>query len=223
MRRLYLVRHGETEANRLKIIQGQNKQRPNYGDYLNANGEKQAVLLGKALADVNFQFVCVSPARRAFDTANTVLFHNKHAWRRMPPAEKGLIFEVKKGLLELNQGTFEGMNTENVKTKHPELYDLYKTKPSQFTFPEGESMIEAKERVGRTIDRIFWEQPSAENILVVSHGGTIALAFIHIFGLDMDRMYYAIRHDNCAFSVIEWLSPGASSRIECMNNTSHLK
>jgi len=223
MKRLYLVRHGETEANRLKIIQGQNNQQLNYGDYLNSNGEKQAVLLGKALADVKFQFVCTSPARRASDTANTILVHNKHAWRRMPPVENGLLFEVKKELLELDQGTFEGMNDKDAETKYPELYDLYKTRPSQFTFPQGESILKAKERVGRVIERIFWKQPSAENILVVSHGGTIALAFIHIFGLDMDQMYYVIRHNNCAFSIIEWPSPDALPRIGCFNNTSHLK
>lgn len=222
MRRLYLARHGETEANRLKIIQGQNNQRLNYGDYLNTNGEKQAVLLGKALADVNFQFIYTSPARRAFDTAHRVLLYNRNARNRISSVETRLL-EVKNGLLEIDQGTFEGMRTDEIVAQYPKLYNFYHTKPSQFIFPHGESILEAEERVGKVIDCILRHRLFTENVLVVSHGGTISLALIHIFGLDMDRMYHAIRHYNCAFSIIEWPSQGAKPRIECLNDISHLK
>lgn len=223
-RRLYLVRHGETEANCLKVIQGQNKKQslnPNtYGDSLNSTGVKQAISLGKALAHINFKSIYTSPAIRASNTAYMVIFHNNYWYEtfvgKIPP-------ETEDGLLEVDHGIFDGMSGENIKIQYPELYDLYKRKPSQFTFPEGESMIEAKERVGRAIDRILQDRFSfEENILVVSHGGTISLAFIHIFGLDMDRMYHAIRHHNCAFSVIEWPSPNTQPRIECLNTSHYL-
>lgn len=217
-RQLYLVRHGETEANCLKIIQGQNKRQslnPNtYGDPLNSNGVKQAIILGKALAHINFQSAYTSPAIRAFNTANIVSFYN-YGWRETFVGK--ILPEVENGLLEVDQGIFEGMSIEKIKIQYPETYNLYKRKPSQFAFPEGESMIEAKERVGRALDRILQDRFSEENILIVSHGGTISLAFIHIFGLDMDRMYHAIRHRNCAFSIIEWPSPDSQPRIECLN------
>lgn len=217
-RRLYLARHGETESNRLQIIQGQNKKQslnPNtYGDSLNPNGVKQAILLGKALAHINFQSIYTSPAIRASSTAQIIVFHNNYWYEtfvgKIPP-------KIEDGLLEVDQGIFEGMSGKNIKVQYSELYDLYKRKPSQFAFPEGESMIEAKERVGQAIDRILRDQFSEENILMVSHGGTMSFAFIHIFGLDMDRMYHAIRHHNCAFSIIEWPSPYAQPRIECLN------
>lgn len=217
-RRLYLARHGETEANRLKIIQGQNKRQslnPNkYGDDLNINGVNQAVLLGKALANINFQSVYTSPAIRAFNTAKILLFYN-YAWHETFVGK--ILPEVEDGLLEVDQGIFEGMRIESIKIQYPEIYDSYKRKPSQFAFPEGESMAQAKERVGRALDRILRDRFSEENILMVSHGGTISLAFIHIFALDMDRMYHAVRHHNCAFSIIEWPSPDAQPRIECLN------
>ncbi|GEM_PF-2556903 len=229
MRRLYLARHGETEANRLKIIQGQNKRQSptntTYGDSLNPNGEKQALRLRKALAHIKFDFIYTSPAIRAFDTANIVAFSDykdcKNDWFRKFTGK--VLPEIEKGLLEVDQGEFEGMTGNEIAAKYPELYNLYKRTPSKFTHPKGESMIEAKERVGQAIDQILRDQSFEENILVVSHGGTISLAFIHIFGMDMDRMYHAIFHYNCAISTIEWPSPDATPRIECINNTSHLK
>lgn len=224
-RRLYLIRHGETEANRLKIIQGQNKKQvlnhSAYGDPLNCNGVKQAALLGKILAGVSFQFAYSSPAIRALDTANIVMFYNKKAWGKIF-AKKEFI-KIENGLLEIDQGAFEGMTADEIAAKCPALYNLYYMKPSQFSFPDGESLIEAKVRVGTAIDKILYDRPFEENILAVSHGGAISLAFIHIFGLDLDRMFHAIRHHNCAFSVIEWPSPFAAPRIECLNSASHLK
>lgn len=240
MQRLYLARHGETEANRLKIIQGQNKRQTStpgtYGDHLNPTGINQAIRLGKALADINFQSIYTSPAIRALDTERIVTFNNTYYWDEIFVGQ--VIPQVKDGLLEVDQGLFEGMTGDEIAIQYPELYNLYKRTPSKFTHPEGESMIEAKERVGRAIDRILrrdWSfaapldgaslAPSGreENILVISHGGTISLAFIHIFGLDMDRMYHAIHHHNCAFSIIKWPSPDAPPQIECINNVSHLK
>ncbi|MBI2446645.1 MAG: histidine phosphatase family protein [Parcubacteria group bacterium] len=222
-RRLYLVRHGETEANRLKIIQGQNKRQSSnlntHGDPLNSNGVKQAVCLGKALANINFRFTYTSPAARAFDTAKIVLFHNYYWYETFVGK---IPSKVEDGLLEVDQGLFEGMRADEITAQYPAFYELYHTEPSQFAFPQGESMIEFKERIGQTIDQILQNKFSEENILVASHGGAIAMAFIHIFGLDMNRMYHAIRHHNCAYSIIEWPSPNSSPRIECLNNTSHI-
>ena len=222
-RQLYLVRHGETEANRLRIIQGQNKRwsSSTYGDNLNPTGVKQAVLLGKTLADIDFKFVFTSPAIRAHVTAKIVLSYNNH-WTQTFTEETSLRGED--GLLEVDQGLFEGMVVDKIKHKYRKLYNLYHIKPSQFIFPLGESMIVFKKRVGQTIDRILNKDKIFEkNILVVSHAGTITMALIHIFGLNMDKMYHAIRHNNCAFSIIEWPLPSSPPRIECLNNSSHLK
>lgn len=220
-RRLYLVRHGETEANRLKIIQGQDKQQPGYGACLNPKGKSQAVLLGVALADVEFQLVCSSPARRTIDTAHLILTFNRHDWYKTNRTMGNALF-VKRGLLELDQGNFEGMNVKDVETRYPEFYSLYGTKPSQITFPQGESLLKAKERVGRVIDQIFLEQSAdTRNILAVSHGGVMALILIHIFKLDLDTMFHAIRHHSCGLSIIEW-EKSDSPRIICLNDISHL-
>lgn len=59
--RVYLVRHGETDANRDGIIQGQ------LNTPLNDIGRKQASLVGEALRDIPFDIAYSSDLDRATD------------------------------------------------------------------------------------------------------------------------------------------------------------
>jgi len=68
--RIYIVRHGETEENRQRIVQGQ------LDTSLNAEGERQSDLLAKALKDVLFDACYSSDLRRAVETAKRVLVHH---------------------------------------------------------------------------------------------------------------------------------------------------
>jgi broad specificity phosphatase PhoE len=87
-------------------------------------------------------------------------------------------------------------------------------------------MAEAYERVGRSINLI--EHARNESVLIVSHGGTMALIFLYLFDLDMDKHFHSIRHNNCGLSIIDlenldkWNVPQHKPRIICMNNISHL-
>jgi probable phosphoglycerate mutase len=68
--RIYVVRHGETEENRQKIVQG------HLDTNLNSEGERQSDLLAKALKDVPFDACYSSDLRRAVETAKRVLVHH---------------------------------------------------------------------------------------------------------------------------------------------------
>ena len=68
--RVYIIRHGETEENRKKIIQGQLDTR------LNSEGERQADLAAKALKDVPFDICYSSDLQRAADTAERILVYH---------------------------------------------------------------------------------------------------------------------------------------------------
>lgn len=61
---IYLVRHGETDANKDKIMQGQS-QNPQ----LNENGVRQATTLKNKLKDIKFDVCFTSPMIRAWSTA----------------------------------------------------------------------------------------------------------------------------------------------------------
>jgi len=71
-REIYLIRHGETEWNKLGLRQGSRNDIP-----LNKEGKKQAILTGKYLADYrindkNFDQVLCSPLVRASETAKII-------------------------------------------------------------------------------------------------------------------------------------------------------
>jgi len=69
--RIYLVRHGETQANRDKIIQG------HQDTALNEKGFQQARLLGEALKKIKFYDVAFSSDLcRAVSTADEILTHH---------------------------------------------------------------------------------------------------------------------------------------------------
>jgi len=68
--RIYVVRHGETEENRQKIVQG------HLDTSLNSEGERQSDLLAKALKDVPFDACYSSDLRRAVETAKRVVAYH---------------------------------------------------------------------------------------------------------------------------------------------------
>lgn len=78
--RVYIVRHGETEENKQKIIQGQ------LDTALNSEGERQADLVAEALRDVPFDVSYSSDLRRAADTAKRILAHHSGVELQTPTA-----------------------------------------------------------------------------------------------------------------------------------------
>ena len=219
-RRLYLVRHGETAANVFKIIEGQGAGFPEYGAPLNHTGLSQADLLGRALAEVNFNHVYMSPAKRARETANLICLWAEDVWIKANkvPLKRAIVPD----LLEMNFGVLEGLDGGKAKEKYPDLFKTYREKPSQTVFPEGESVVGAYNRVGIALSEIVAEHNLNENVLIVSHGAPLTFIFIHIFKFDLDNMFYAIRHHNCGLSIIEWDKPD-NPKIVCMNDIGHLK
>ncbi|MBI2635141.1 MAG: histidine phosphatase family protein [Parcubacteria group bacterium] len=214
MRRLYLLRHGQIDANVLGIIAGKTPDMP-----LNETGLRQARLTAKALSRAVFHKIYMSPALRARQTAKQVSEHHV-------PAVFG---EIQENFREINFGFLEGVSYKEIGESHADLLELYRETPSQCVFPKGESMADAYNRVGRGINKILIEHPVNENVLIVSHGGTMALIFLYLFDLNMDKMFHSIRHNNCGLSIIDlenpdkWDTPRHKPRIICMNGISHLK
>ena len=68
--RVYIVRHGETDSNKQKIIQG------HLDTILNSEGERQADLVAKALKNIPFNIVYSSDLKRAMGTAKRILEHH---------------------------------------------------------------------------------------------------------------------------------------------------
>ncbi|MGC8868635.1 MAG: histidine phosphatase family protein, partial [Sulfurihydrogenibium sp.] len=91
MKKIYLCRHGESEYNAKKIVQG------HIDTNLTEKGIKQAQSLAEFLKDKNIQKIVSSDLKRAYQTAKTV-------------AEVlGLTVHVDQRIREMHFGTWEGL------------------------------------------------------------------------------------------------------------------
>lgn len=145
MTELYLVRHGETDWNRQRRIQGLTDIP------LNDNGRRQARDAGALLARRRWDAVVASPLARARETAEIIA------------AELGLPTpELDPALVERNYGLAEGMD-------FLEIERLY---PDRGSVPGQESREQVVARVVPALLALAAAHPG-ESLVVVSHGGAI--------------------------------------------------
>ncbi|KAI9466368.1 histidine phosphatase superfamily [Lactarius psammicola] len=148
--RIYIVRHGETEENKQKIIQG------HLDTQLNSEGEKQADLVAKALRDIPFDVCYSSDLRRAASTAERILVPHPGVRLETPLALRERYMGDMQGRV---WGSFQGLLSgggEAKEIRHPES-------------PEAVTR--------RAVE--WWNATvvgtSAKHILIVSHGAWIRL------------------------------------------------
>lgn len=143
MTMIYLVRHGETDWNRQRRIQG-STDIP-----LNDTGRAQAEATGSLLARRRWDGVYASPLSRAFETAEIIA-------RRLGVDSPGVVPEV----AERNYGDAEGLTGV-------EIDALFTGE-----IPGRESRDDVAARALPAIVALAENHPG-ESIVVVSHGGVI--------------------------------------------------
>ena len=134
---VYLVRHGETDANKLNIYQGRGQD-----NSLNETGRKQAELLGKWLKLHKNVYpipsiIFTSPPKRTLET--TAIIKNELVGMAREPK-----IVVLPKLHEINHGHWEGLADKQLKKKYPKPYRIWRTNPMKMKFPKGETMKKAK-------------------------------------------------------------------------------
>lgn len=139
---VWLIRHGATEWSESGQHTG-NTDLP-----LTAAGERQAVALRPMLADISPALVLCSPLQRAWRTAEL----------------SGLTdVQSERDLVEWNYGEYEGLTTEQIRTKVPGW--------AMFTHgvPGGETFAEIAERADRVLRRTVAALADGP-VVLVGHG-----------------------------------------------------
>lgn len=85
-------------------------------------------------------------------------------------------------LREIDFGRWEGKNFQQISQQDPLLVDSWIADPEQFSFPDGESLGEFRQRVVSFKNQL--QKTTDENILVVSHGGVIRHLLCLFLGLE---------------------------------------
>lgn len=145
MTMLYLVRHGETDWNRARKIQG-STDIP-----LNELGREQAAASGRLLARRQWDAVYASPLSRAFETASII------ARETGLPAPQSMA-----ELVERNYGSAEGLTGTEIDRLFPDGADV----------PGRETREQVAARVLPALHDLAAQHPG-ENLIVVAHGGVI--------------------------------------------------
>jgi probable phosphoglycerate mutase len=199
---LILVRHGQTEWNRLNKMQGQ-KDSP-----LTERGRLQADLAGRALSayEIN-QFYC-SDAGRAWETVERLLKVNP----RLPLPHRDA------RLRELNYGNWEGLLRKEIEDTYPELFKIYMHHPASFRAPNGEAFRDLQDRLLSFLS----EMPRAdnENCLIVTHGGLIRVALLTLTNKRLEELNNTPPIREASISRFQW-TDGIWTVLE-RNNTQHI-
>lgn len=194
---LFLCRHGETEHNDNGIVQGQMDTK------INGKGKQQAKKLRDRLAEENIDKVYSSSMTRAIETAEIVAeLHD-------------IEIEETEELKEVARAKFEGERFEDL------IEEITKSETEDYLWkPEGgESLEELKERGADFLNTIK-EENEGEQVVAISHGGTISSTLLGILG-HSSKSSYRINQENCSINKLTWKTDTGWS-IHSVNDISHL-
>ena len=201
--RILLVRHGETEWNRIHRFQGRSDLP------LNQTGKEQAHALALALKSESFVAAYSSPLARAMETALAIKAYH--------PAAP--LFE-EKGLIEMDLGEFDGMKAQKWAAQYPDLRKTWQATPSQISMPGGETLIEVQARAIETLNRITESYTPGSTLLLSSHNFVIITILCYATKTHLDQ-FRTLRQGTAAFNVL--CKEGENLRAEVINERSHLE
>lgn len=202
---LYLVRHGETEYNRLRIMQGRRINAP-----LNDTGRRQAAALGRRLAAVPFDAAYTSTLDRAIETAAIVLSDRP-----------GIPVTRRPELDEMSWGVYEGEpDSESLREALNGIFRQWDQGAFDYAIEGGESIRDVEARARRALEDIVAQHPG-ETVLVVAHGRLLRVLLASVLaGYGLARMG-DIGHANTSVNRLVWTD--GRFEAELLNCTVHLE
>jgi probable phosphoglycerate mutase len=204
---ILFIRHGETEWNRIKRIQG------HIDIPLAATGLAQAERLARRFADqakqgARLDAIYSSDLKRAQQTAQ-------------PIADAlGLHLHLREGLRERSFGAFQGHDSEEIAIRFPDQYAHWQTRDAGFAPPEGESHRAFYHRVLHAVEPIVAAHPGGR-IAVVAHGGVLDCVRRFAAGLPLDAPRdYALL--NTSVNAVDFAGDTGRATIVSWADVSHL-
>jgi len=205
MAQVLLLRHGETDWNRIDRIQG-------WGDIsLNARGREQAHATAQFLADrhADLDRLISSDLPRAAETAETVASTDALAH---------LDIEYDRAWRERDFGVYQGQEGDRFFEENPEFAVLDGHDGAKRNVPEeGESYVAFRERV-----RSAWEDLRSETdgtVLVVTHSGVIRAVIAAIEDEIIENVFVEYDVENGSITEID--VDGRPS-LDGVNHVAHL-
>ncbi|NJD33368.1 MAG: histidine phosphatase family protein [Betaproteobacteria bacterium] len=185
--RFCLIRHGETDWNGEKRIQGQ------IDIDLNRAGQAQAMALAEALRGQSFAAVYSSDLRRAWNTA------------QIATAGLGLAVSPAPTLRERHFGVIQGLTAAEARLARPHAHGHHQARTPHYDYETGESLIAFAARVTAGLEGMA-QRHSGRNVLAFTHGGVLDVAY----RAATDRALDAPRDFSLPNAACNWLEYGAA-------------
>ena len=199
--KFFVVRHGETDWNKLGRFQGHTDIS------LNDRGQSQARETAVASEDWGYTAIYSSPLVRTIQVADEIA--------KVTP----MTVSQEPGLKELSLGDLEGVTGEEMRNDWPLLFAAWRTEPEKMSMPNGESLGELRDRTWQVILDIEQKHSSDESIVVISHNFAIRSIINELLGMPL--AYFHRMSLNLA-SVCTFDSDERGRRLTGYNSTSHL-
>jgi probable phosphoglycerate mutase len=183
--RMIIVRHGESEWNRIHRYQGQEDAS------LSELGQRQAEALGEHLKHEPIDAIYTSALQRAAYTADVIARHHPNVPVHHDDA-----------LLEIHHGEWQGKFADEVHARYSDGLDEWRWRPTRSQMPGGESFsnvlkssLEFKERMQAT--------HAGQRVLVSTHDVVVKMLVADALDMNLDRIN-CIWIANASISIIEY-------------------
>ena len=197
VQRLILIRHGDL-GDRYRGRYIGRTDAP-----LSAKGRRQAAALAGPVAQLNGALFLASPLRRTRETAEIALGADR-------------AFESDVNLREIDFGRCEGMSFAEIAAADPAAVDRWAGLDGDFTFPDGEGIVNFRERIRAAAERII--AGPAQTVVLFAHGGVIRFLICHFLGLpDQHHLLF----DVCPASISEIRIDGGKGVLIRLNDQHH--
>lgn len=201
MKRVYVIRHGQTDYNLRRVVQGSGIDAP-----LNETGRQQAAAFYKHFKEVSFDKVYTSKLIRTQQSVNAFIDRFPH--------------ESHAELNEISWGVYEGRTIgESDRGLFAELTGQWKDGLLDKALENGESPNQVAERQKRFMP-LIQERSDEKQILICMHGRAMRIFMCVLLGLpliEMDRF----EHSNLCLYELEMHTDGTFKLLRA-NYTEHV-
>ena len=200
-KKIYLIRHGETDFNKTGIIQG-----TGVDSSLNDYGRKQAEMFFHKYKETPFEKVYTSALKRTIQTVRRFI-------------DLGIPHEIIEELNEISWGRLEGIPfDEETNRRYAEILDSWKQGHISNRIEGGESPVQVKRRMEKALEKIL--KGKEKLVLVCMHGRAMKIMLSWIMGYELKDMDL-FEHNNLSLYLLNHTDH--SFVIEKANDRTHLE
>ena len=207
MKKIYFVRHGESEGNANLIVQTHEAQ-------LTEKGMAQASVVAGKCIKLEFETIISSTMIRARQTAEIISAATKK------PIELSNLFVERRRPKEISGKHIDDAESVRFRKAIRENIDI------NFRFSNEENFSDLRNRAHQAME--FLKNHKEENILVVTHGLFLRMIAAYVFfgekmtGHECQQLFWKLAHTNTGITLIEFNDEDNSLILKTWNDHAHL-